>query len=487
MGKLSVLASLVLAPVAAASITYGVATTKVLDKTKLENEDLKQTNITISAENEDLKTNVETLTAEKSTLQENLTTTQTALNLANTRVTQIEGELVENQAELNQVKTELDEARAKALKPTNMKSFLFDGEYAFHIGTETDVVIPKSYSEGERKYFYITVETIDEFNYLKMCYGLGSPNGMNLDTDVMLSDGTIVHVTSIDELRGYENKAPFVVKHWSFRTEGEDVAITAIQSNSFKFSEGLRSIYIPKNITKIGASAFLGCTTLTNVMYEGTEEEWNSIEILEGNECLTSATITYSVKNAEDVENAQIASLTARATQLETNIETLTQEKVDLNTQITALNSTVSELNVEIDNLNARIVELEGQSNEYAEKLCGTYFIRYDHITGGYTQRMYIRVNADKTVDLKIIDGGAMGELVVESHFGAITFDNFYSKIDLGPVCDWTSRFQESTYIYLNPVINNNDLNYELILSDETVDLTLVKTTESFDDLITNV
>ena len=66
MGKLSLIASLILGPVAAASITYGVATTDVLNKTKLENEDLNKTNITIKAENE-------TLTAQKQTLENQLT------------------------------------------------------------------------------------------------------------------------------------------------------------------------------------------------------------------------------------------------------------------------------------------------------------------------------------------------------------------------------------------------------------------------------
>jgi hypothetical protein len=40
----------------------------------------------------------------------------------------------------------------------------------------------------------------------------------------------------------------------------------------------LTSINIPNSVTSIEAEAFLGCSCLPSVKFEGTIEEWNSIE-----------------------------------------------------------------------------------------------------------------------------------------------------------------------------------------------------------------
>ena len=40
----------------------------------------------------------------------------------------------------------------------------------------------------------------------------------------------------------------------------------------------LTSITLPKSITSMGTSAFLMCPKLTDIYYEGTIAEWNSIK-----------------------------------------------------------------------------------------------------------------------------------------------------------------------------------------------------------------
>ncbi len=56
----------------------------------------------------------------------------------------------------------------------------------------------------------------------------------------------------------------------------------------------LTSVVIPSSIKTIGTYAFTDCTSLTDVYYTGTEEEWNAIAIRTGNDYLTSATKHYN-------------------------------------------------------------------------------------------------------------------------------------------------------------------------------------------------
>ncbi len=50
----------------------------------------------------------------------------------------------------------------------------------------------------------------------------------------------------------------------------------------FTMAENLEAIYIPKSVTSFGIEAILWTDNFSHIMYEGTEEEWNSIENIEG-------------------------------------------------------------------------------------------------------------------------------------------------------------------------------------------------------------
>ena len=56
----------------------------------------------------------------------------------------------------------------------------------------------------------------------------------------------------------------------------------------------IKSVVIPEGVTKIGAAAFVGCTSLTDVYYDGTEAQWNEIAVGENNEPLTSAAMHFN-------------------------------------------------------------------------------------------------------------------------------------------------------------------------------------------------
>lgn len=54
--------------------------------------------------------------------------------------------------------------------------------------------------------------------------------------------------------------------------------LTKISSTSFQNRTGITGIYIPKSVRSISVYAFSGCSSLTDIYYEGTEEEWNSMK-----------------------------------------------------------------------------------------------------------------------------------------------------------------------------------------------------------------
>ena len=56
---------------------------------------------------------------------------------------------------------------------------------------------------------------------------------------------------------------------------------------------GNLKIYIPNSVIHIGEAAFLNCHDLT-VYYEGSEEDWENIEIDFNNDTLLNATIHYN-------------------------------------------------------------------------------------------------------------------------------------------------------------------------------------------------
>ncbi|EJF39687.1 leucine rich repeat protein [Clostridium sp. MSTE9] len=70
--------------------------------------------------------------------------------------------------------------------------------------------------------------------------------------------------------------------------------VTEIGNSAFEFTTNLTSVTIPKSVTNIGDNAFWDCKELTDVYYDGTQEDWNKISIGKYNDSLVDATMHYN-------------------------------------------------------------------------------------------------------------------------------------------------------------------------------------------------
>ena len=55
----------------------------------------------------------------------------------------------------------------------------------------------------------------------------------------------------------------------------------------------LANLIIPNSVRNVDRLAFYDCTNLIDINYDGTQDDWNKIDISEYNEPLTNATIHY--------------------------------------------------------------------------------------------------------------------------------------------------------------------------------------------------
>jgi len=81
--------------------------------------------------------------------------------------------------------------------------------------------------------------------------------------------------------------------------------ITSIGEHAFGWCDGLTSIIIPESVTSIDKNAFRDCTNLWHVLYKGSEQSWNAIDInADNNNYLLGATLHYNCTGNEAVDSA---------------------------------------------------------------------------------------------------------------------------------------------------------------------------------------
>lgn len=73
----------------------------------------------------------------------------------------------------------------------------------------------------------------------------------------------------------------------------ENFKIIGIKEKAFYNFDRIKEISIPQTIAIIEDNAFMGCTGIVKVNYEGTRDEWNQIVIGVGNDALTNVDINF--------------------------------------------------------------------------------------------------------------------------------------------------------------------------------------------------
>ena len=112
-------------------------------------------------------------------------------------------------------------------------------------------------------------ESATEWNESKLSVVYGTDSNSNMI--LSLNDNDEIEYTYLAQ---QENIIiPRVIEQ-----DGKQYAINKIGKNTFTFNNSvLKSITIPNNITKVSDDVFKDCTSLENVYYEGTIEDWCNI------------------------------------------------------------------------------------------------------------------------------------------------------------------------------------------------------------------
>lgn len=138
--------------------------------------------------------------------------------------------------------------------------------------TDLHVVIP-SEVDG------ITVTSIGEyaFYYCDSMTGLTIPNSVTT-----IRAGAFKNCTSLTSVTLPNNLVTIEAEVFNSCPSLTSITIpngvTTIGSYAFKGCSGLTSIVIPENVITIGDNAFSGCAGLTSIAFNGTTEQWNTID-----------------------------------------------------------------------------------------------------------------------------------------------------------------------------------------------------------------
>ena len=154
-----------------------------------------------------------------------------------------------------------------------------------------DVVVPNSVTSIGDETFYgctslTSIEIPNSVTSIEQCafYGCESLTSIKIPNSVTYIGAYAFRVTPWLENKRKEN--PLVIVN-RILVDGTNC-------------EG--EVTIPNSVISICGGAFHDCTSLTDVYYSGTEEQWNNIYIGEYNDCLTSANIHYNSKMPISIE-----------------------------------------------------------------------------------------------------------------------------------------------------------------------------------------
>ena len=128
-----------------------------------------------------------------------------------------------------------------------------------------------------------------------------------------LSPSGALTITGNGEIPNYdaESPAPWSANASSISKIVINDGVTAIGNNAFAGCDKVSEIFIPLSVKSIGDNATDGCANLKSINYTGTNDEWNSIIIGEGNTVFESTEKTFSSTESGHIWDAGVVTRAA--------------------------------------------------------------------------------------------------------------------------------------------------------------------------------
>ena len=171
----------------------------------------------------------------------------------------------------------------------------------FNLNVFSSCVSMRNINVSEENAGYSSIDGVlfDKDQMILMYYPVG-----RTDKEYIIPNGTIViypQAFSIGGARSSTNLESIVCPN----------SLKTIGGSAFSNLKSLKTIRLGKNIKTIENDAFYGCDNLTDVYYDGNEDEWKKISIGSYNDPLTNATIHFNYKAFEPLENTSALSAEA--------------------------------------------------------------------------------------------------------------------------------------------------------------------------------
>ncbi len=183
------------------------------------------------------------------------------------------------------------------------------GPYAFYNTGLKEIVIPEGVTRIENNTFEsstsLTKVTLPEsitsigdeaFHRCTNLTDINFPESITFVGDYAFSSTAMISplTQSPQNPPVYMGKALYAGYH----IESPDLVVadgtTCITGHCFWSCFQAASVVIPETVTYIGPNAFANCSYLTDVYFKGTEEEWEAMEIKNGNTYLKNAVIHFN-------------------------------------------------------------------------------------------------------------------------------------------------------------------------------------------------
>lgn len=135
---------------------------------------------------------------------------------------------------------------------------------------------------------------------------LAATSGTCGDNLTWSQDGGVLTISGEGYMNNY-TVIPTPSSPWSFSSVNTikiENGAYSIGSCAFGWMFSLKKVEIPQSVIYIGSDAFNNSLMITDIYYEGTEEDWNNIQIASGNYMLDRATIHYGSFSDDEADTS---------------------------------------------------------------------------------------------------------------------------------------------------------------------------------------